>query len=40
MDNDICFERMAAFLQGMLEKYGEDVMREIMEEESGGKSGE
>lgn len=40
MDSDIYFERMVNFLQEMLEKYGVDVMQEIMEEESGRKSGE
>lgn len=40
MDSDICFERMAGFLQEMMEKYGVDVMQEIMEEESSAGSGE
>lgn len=40
MGEDTNFNRMAEFLQKMLEKYGAEVMREIIEEEKRKKSGE
>lgn len=40
MGEDINFNRMADFLQKMLEKYGADVMEEIMAEEGSEKSGD